>query len=119
MLEVKPSVVQWSADDLYDGPSSQSVVVVGKEALIGFFCMKPEHRAAQNGSIADHLTVTDGVWAYCARDARLADHVWEPTGGISVSGVERFARSRDAREAPEPRTEPDLSKPRGAPLPKA
>jgi hypothetical protein len=87
---------------------------VGKEALIAFFCIKPEHRAAQNGSISDHLTVTDGVWAYCARDARLADHAWEPTGGISVSEVERFARSRDTREAREPRTEPGLSAPRDA-----
>jgi len=83
---------------------------VGKEALIKFFCMKPEHRAAQNGSMSDHLTVTDGVWAYCARDARLADHLWEPTGGISVSEVERFARARDTRDASELPTRPDLSK---------
>jgi hypothetical protein len=85
---------------------------VGKEALIAWFCMKAEHRAAHNGSVSDHLTIADGLWAYCTRDARLADHVWEPTGGISVNEVERFARSRDAREV---RPEPDLSKPAGAP----
>ena len=92
---------------------------MGKEALIAFVCMKPEHRGAQNGTIADHLTVTEGVWAYCASDARLVDHAWEPTGGISVSEVERFARSHEKRGAREPRGEPDLSKPRGAPLAKA
>ena len=90
-------------------------MAVGKEALIAFFCMKLEHRAAQNATISDHLTIADGLWAYCARDARLDDHVWEPTGGISLSDVERFARSRDARDARESRAEPDLSKPHGAP----
>ena len=87
---------------------------MGKEAPILFFCVKPEHRvAAQNGSTSDHLTVTDGSWAFCARDARLVDHVWEPTGGISVSEVERFARYRDTREAREARTQPELSARRG------
>ena len=88
---------------------------VGKEALIEFFCMKTEHRAAQNGTISDHLTVADGQWAYCARDARLEDHVWESTGGISLSEVERFARSRDGRDARASHGEPDLNKPHGAP----
>jgi hypothetical protein len=89
-------------------------VGVGKEALIAFFCMKAEHRAAHNGSISDHLTVTDGLWAYCARDARLVDHEWEPTGGISVHEVERFARSRDTRGAREAEVEPDVNKSPGA-----
>ena len=92
---------------------------VGKAALIAFFCMNPEHRSAQNGSKSDHLTVADGAWAYCAGDARRTDHVWEPTGGISVSDVERFARSRDARDARQSRGEPDLSRPAGAPIAKA
>ena len=89
---------------------------MGKEALIAYFCMKPEHRAGHNGTISDHLTVTDNVWAYCAKDARLTDHVWEPTGGISVGEVERFARTRDAREmrdTGEPRPSDDR-KPRDA-----
>jgi hypothetical protein len=90
---------------------------VGKEALIAFFCMRPDHRAAQSGTTSDHLTVTEGLWAYCAKDARLADHVWEPTGGISMSDVERFARSRDARGAHEvgdPRRQMDNQKPSDA-----
>ena len=26
-----------------------------------------------------------------------AEHVWEPTGGVTIAEVERFARARDAR----------------------
>jgi hypothetical protein len=95
----------------------RTFLIVGKEALIAFFCMKPDHRAAQNGTISDHLTVTEGVWAYCAKDARLADHVWEPTGGIAMNEVERFARSRDARDMRDPgdpRQKPDDRKAREA-----
>ena len=60
--------------------------------------MTVEHRDASNGGTAsDHLTINQREWAYCAKDSRLPGHVWEPTGGIPVSEVERFARTRDAR----------------------
>jgi hypothetical protein len=64
--------------------------------------MHPEHRdlTTSNGRPSDHLTVYEREWAYCAKDAKLAGHQWELTGGITVSEVERFARQRDAhREA--------------------
>ena len=71
---------------------------MGKQALVHFFCIRPEHRDAPNGgTISDHLTINEREWAYCAKDSRLAEHVWEPTGGVTIAEVERFARARDAR----------------------
>ena len=87
---------------------------MGKEALVAFFCMKPEHGVAHNGGVSDHLTISEGAWAYCARDARLEDHAWEPTGGLSLSEVERFSRSRDARDARQPTSDLDVATPREA-----
>jgi hypothetical protein len=60
--------------------------------------MTAEHRDAPNGgTVSDHLTINEREWAYCAKDSRLAGHIWEPTGGVTISEVERFARTRDAR----------------------
>lgn len=47
--------------------------------------------------MSDHLTINEREWAYCAKDSRLAEHVWEPTGGMTIAAVERFAKTRDAR----------------------
>jgi hypothetical protein len=70
---------------------------VGKPGLIEFFCMRAEHNAAQNGTMSDHLTIVERAWAYCAKDVRLEGHVWEPTGGVAATEIERFARGREAR----------------------
>ncbi len=72
---------------------------MGKQALIQFFCTHSEHHQVRStkGAASDHLTIYDREWAYCARDAGLTDHVWEPTGGITIAEVERFARHHDAR----------------------
>ena len=60
--------------------------------------MTAEHRDAPNGgTISDHLTINEREWAYCAKDSRLPGHMWERTGGVTISEVERFARTRDAR----------------------
>ena len=76
-----------------------NVLTVGKPGLIEYFCMRAEHNAAQNGDISDHLTIHERAWAYCSKDVRLDGHVWEPTGGVAATDIERFARGRDARHA--------------------
>ena len=60
--------------------------------------MTQEHRDSPTGGTAsDHLTINDREWAYCAKDSRLPGHVWEPTGGVTISEAERFAKTRDVR----------------------
>ena len=67
--------------------------------MIEFFCMRPDHDVAANGTESDHLTIVDRAWAYCSRDVKLAGHVWEPTGGVAATDIERFARTREARHS--------------------
>ena len=72
---------------------------MGKQALVQFVCTHPEHHQAVStkGAASDHLTINEREWAYCAKDAHLTGHVWEPTGGSTIAEVERFARHHDAR----------------------
>jgi hypothetical protein len=70
---------------------------VGEAALVKFFCMRPAHHDA-SGSASDHLTIHERSWAYCPRDARLGDHLWEQTGGIAAQDIERFARDLAAKK---------------------
>lgn len=72
---------------------------MGKQALVQFFCAHPLHHEfpSTTGAASDHLTINEREWAYCAKDARQTDHVWEPTGGLTIAEVERFARHHDAR----------------------
>jgi hypothetical protein len=71
---------------------------VGKEALVAYICMRPEHRDA-DGAIPDHLTIHEGAWGYCAKDGRLTDHVWEATGGVTLAELQRFQKMREPRRA--------------------
>ena len=68
--------------------------------MVQFVCTHPEHRAvaSSNGKASDHLTVHQREWAYCARDARLEEHVWRDTGGIPVSEAERLRHREVYRE---------------------
>ena len=47
--------------------------------LIEYECVSSEHQPSLLHP--DKLTIHDGRWAFCAFDARAADHVWNPTGG--------------------------------------
>ena len=64
-------------------------------ARIAFLCAKPAH-VGKNGAAKDHLTIHEGVWAYCPSDAHAPSHDWEPTGGVSLAELE--LRLRTLRE---------------------
>ena len=70
---------------------------MGDKPLIEFFCVRDDHRTNGEVKVSDHLTIIERAWAYCAKDARLDEHAWEPTGGIAVQEIARFARTRDQR----------------------
>ena len=71
---------------------------MGNPGLIEFFCMRAEHNAAQTATRSDHLTIHERAWAYCPKDVKLGGHVWEPTGGVAATDIERFARAREAQQ---------------------
>jgi hypothetical protein len=73
------------------------ICTVGNAGLVEYFCMRADHNAAPHGSASDHLTVVERAWAYCPKDAKLDGHVWEPTGGVAATDIERFARSREVQ----------------------
>jgi hypothetical protein len=70
---------------------------VGDRPLIHFLCVRDDHRGDGKQKVSDHLTINEHAWAYCAKDVRLAEHQWEPTGGIPVQEIARFARTREER----------------------
>ena len=34
---------------------------------------------------SDTLTIFAGGWAYCPYDVRVSEHVWRPTGGVTLT----------------------------------
>jgi hypothetical protein len=55
----------------------------GRGTLVHFRCTNPAHdRPATQRS--DTLTLVEGLWAYCPFDIRVADHDWQPTGGVTM-----------------------------------
>ena len=77
---------------------------MGKEALVAYICMRPEHRDA-DGAIPDHLTVHEKEWAYCPSDVRESEHEWKPTGGATLGELEILVRGMRARVTGEARGE--------------
>jgi len=72
---------------------------MSESGLVKFICANPKHSEVAPGR-TDHLTINEGVWAFCPGDSALDGHVWEPTGGLSIEHVVRPARAREApREA--------------------
>jgi hypothetical protein len=68
-------------------------------ALIGFVCVAPEH-LGRNGA-ADHITIFEKEWAFCAANARGDGHQWKPTGGASLLELEAMVRaSRESTHQP-------------------
>jgi hypothetical protein len=63
----------------------------GAKAQVGFVCMALAH-LEQNGPRPDHLTVHEGAWAYCPRDAKADAHEWKPTGGVALGDLELVVR---------------------------
>lgn len=66
-----------------------------KSGLVQLICANPKH-AQHDGQGKDHLTVSDGVWAFCRRDSSLEGHVWEPTGGVAIDEILRTVRRHEA-----------------------
>jgi hypothetical protein len=54
-----------------------------KGTLVHFRCTNPAH-ARSAAERSDTLTLFEGLWAYCPFDIRAADHVWSPTGGVTI-----------------------------------
>ncbi|HEV8536116.1 MAG TPA: hypothetical protein VGR87_10430 [Candidatus Limnocylindria bacterium] len=54
-------------------------------------CVKPAH-LDKSGALADHITIHEKDWAYCALDARARDHDWSATGGVSLGEIELLVR---------------------------
>jgi hypothetical protein len=43
--------------------------------LIRYKCANPKHQRATK-SLSDTMTIHERAWAFCAYDAREADHLW-------------------------------------------
>ena len=54
-----------------------------KGTLVHFRCTNPAH-ARPAARQSDTLTLFEGLWAYCPFDIRAEDHVWSPTGGVTL-----------------------------------
>lgn len=54
--------------------------------LVHFRCTAAAHQRSA-GKPSDTLTLVDGLWAYCPLDVRVAGHLWEPTGGVTLASL--------------------------------
>ena len=52
--------------------------------LVHFRCTNPAHArpAAQR---SDMLTLVEALWAYCPFNVRAGEHLWTPTGGVTLA----------------------------------
>jgi len=60
---------------------------MGKSGLIHFICIADTHISPERKSPSDTLTVVAGRWAYCAFDAKGADHDWRETDGVTIEAL--------------------------------
>lgn len=67
----------------------RGTVLAQESGLIHYRCSAPAHQQGVEARTADTLTVHEGKWAYCPKDIREKDHVWEPTGGIRIELLRR------------------------------
>ncbi len=54
-----------------------------KGTLVHFRCTNPAH-LRQATERSDQLTLHEGLWAYCPFNVRAGEHVWAPTGGVTM-----------------------------------
>jgi len=54
-----------------------------KGTLVHFRCTNPAH-LRPGPERSDQLTLNEGLWAYCPFNVRAGDHVWAPTGGVTM-----------------------------------
>ena len=55
-----------------------------KATLVHFRCTNPAHRRPATER-SDQLTLHEGLWAYCPFNVRAGEHVWAPTGGVTMA----------------------------------
>ncbi len=58
-------------------------------AAIHYLCANPAHETGEGRPDVDRLTIHDGKWAYCPRDARASAHEWTETGGVRLEELVR------------------------------
>jgi hypothetical protein len=69
------------------------------DILVQHRCVNTQHQQ-QRGMPSDTLTIFAGGWAYCPYDVRASEHVWRPTGGVTLTSL-ALERVRTAERSAE------------------